>query len=56
MKIFLITDMHYGKNTNYERFGGLEYINQFGEHIQNFVVKKILFYIKKLSNSYEQKN
>lgn len=31
MKIFLITDIHYGGDTNYERVGGLEYINSFGD-------------------------
>ena len=36
MKIFLITDIHYGENTNYPKHGGLEYINQFGELFKNF--------------------
>jgi len=30
MKIFLITDIHFGEDTNYLHIGGGEYINSFG--------------------------
>ncbi len=36
MKIFLITDIHYGENTNYPNHGGADYINQFGEQFKDF--------------------
>ncbi len=34
MRIGLITDLHYGDNTNYPKIGGEEYINSFGEYIK----------------------
>ena len=36
MKIFLITDIHYGENTNYPRLVGADYVNLFGEQFKNF--------------------
>lgn len=36
MKIFLITDIHYGENTNYPHHGGADYVNQFGEQFKDF--------------------
>lgn len=37
MKIFLITDIHHGENSNYPNLRGLEYINVYGEHYQKLV-------------------
>ena len=37
MRIFLITDIHYGEDTNYEKFGGLEYVNSFGSQFNSFL-------------------
>lgn len=37
MKIFLITDVHHGENTNYPHHGGADYVNQFGEQFKDFV-------------------
>jgi hypothetical protein len=34
LKIGLITDLHYGENTNYPKLGGEEYVNSFGEYIK----------------------
>ena len=34
MKIFLITDIHHGDNTNYKHLKGEEYINLFGEEFK----------------------
>lgn len=36
MKIFLITDTHYGENSNYPRLKGDEYVNVFGEQFEKF--------------------
>ena len=36
MKIFLITDIHFGENTNYPNVGGADYVNQFGEQFKHF--------------------
>lgn len=36
MKIILITDIHYGENTNYPNVGGADYVNAFGEQFQHF--------------------
>ncbi len=37
MKIFLITDIHHGENTNYPNHGGADYVNQFGEQFKDLV-------------------
>lgn len=37
MKILLITDIHYGENTNYPKIGGEEYINSFGSVFESFL-------------------
>lgn len=42
MKIFLITDIHYGVNTNYPNVGGVNYINSFGEQLKNFSPRLLL--------------
>src|SRR3972149_9486259 len=36
MKIFLITDIHYGRETNYPNVGGKDYVNSFGEQFRHF--------------------
>lgn len=36
MKIFLITDIHYGGMVNYPHAGGEDYVNSFGEQFKNF--------------------
>ncbi len=36
MKIFLITDIHFGDNVNYHHVGGEGYINSYGEQFKNF--------------------
>ena len=36
MKILLITDIHYGSNSNYEKLGSDEYINSFGSMFDKF--------------------
>ncbi|MDB5260473.1 MAG: hypothetical protein JWN37_704 [Candidatus Nomurabacteria bacterium] len=36
MKIFLITDIHYGLNTNYKARGGPDHVNQYGELVSDF--------------------
>ena len=35
MKILLITDIHFGENTNYPRLKGEDYINVFGAHFES---------------------
>lgn len=37
MKIFLITDIHHGENSNYPNLGGLEYVNVFGEQFEKLI-------------------
>jgi 3',5'-cyclic AMP phosphodiesterase CpdA len=37
MKILLITDIHYGEDTNYPKHGGDEYINSFGSLFEKFL-------------------
>lgn len=37
MKIFLITDIHYGLNANYPKIGGEDYVNSFGVEFDSFV-------------------
>ena len=37
MKIFLITDIHHGKNSNYPNLRGLEYVNVFGEQFEKLI-------------------
>ena len=37
MKILLITDIHYGANTNYPHFKGEDYINVYGEEFENLI-------------------
>lgn len=37
MKIFLITDINHGKNSNYPSLKGLEYINVYGEDYQKLI-------------------
>jgi len=39
MKIFLITDIHYGSNSNYAKHGSGEYINSFGSTFDSFIPK-----------------
>ncbi len=39
MKIFLITDIHHGEDTNYERLGGLEYVNVYGAQFRDIIPK-----------------
>jgi len=39
MKIFLITDIHHGGNTNYPRVGGELYINSFGNALEANIQK-----------------
>jgi alkaline phosphatase len=39
MKIFLITDIHHGANTNYKHLKGEEYINLFGEEFKEASLK-----------------
>lgn len=37
MKIFLITDVHYGENTNYSNIGGEHYVNSFGAQAEKLL-------------------
>lgn len=37
MNILLITDIHYGEDTNYKRVGGEEYINSYGSSFESFL-------------------
>lgn len=41
MKIFLITDIHYGKDINYPRLVGEDYVNLFGSKISGLSAKLI---------------
>lgn len=35
MKIFLITDIHYGEDVNYPNAGGVDYVNSYGERVKD---------------------
>lgn len=39
MKILIISDIHYGENTDYPDCGGENYVNQFGSQFENFLPK-----------------
>ncbi len=39
MKILIITDIHYGEDTNYPHHGGSEYVNCFGSEFESYVPK-----------------
>lgn len=41
MKVFLITDIHHGDNTNYKHLKGEDYINLFGEEFRGASLKMI---------------
>ena len=38
MKIFLITDIHYGEDTNYPNIGGENYVNSFGAQAETLLM------------------
>jgi predicted MPP superfamily phosphohydrolase len=44
MKILLITDIHYGEDTNTPHIGGEKYINSFGSQFEKFLlgIKKLV--------------
>jgi len=39
MKILIITDIHYGEDTNYPNYGGEDYINSFGSQFEKYLPK-----------------
>ena len=39
MKILIITDIHFGENTNYPPHKGGDYVNSFGSEFENFLPK-----------------
>ncbi|HPT30068.1 MAG TPA: metallophosphoesterase [bacterium] len=39
MKILIISDIHYGEDTNYPAHGGEDYINHFGSQFENYIPK-----------------
>lgn len=38
MKILIITDIHYGEDTNYPEYGGENYINSFGSQFEKYLL------------------
>jgi 3',5'-cyclic AMP phosphodiesterase CpdA len=39
MRILIISDIHYGNDTNYPKYGREDYINSFGSKFENYLLK-----------------